>query len=186
MKAELLDLTEENLIEAPEWASRPYSCKWCLYWEEPELLLDPAEGKKGEMFQRKLAWLRLVRAEFGPCGKLLYLDGKAIGYAEYAPARFLPNSRNYPAGPVSEDAALIACLFIPAREHRGRGLGSLLLKGILDELRSRGLKAVEAFARRGSPENPVGPVKFYLKHGFHIRRDDEEFPLMRLELEESG
>lgn len=185
MKVELLDLTEGDLAEAPEWGSHPYSCKYCLYWEHPELLIDPAKEKKEEMFERKLAWLRLVRAEFGPCGKLLYLNRRAVGYAEYAPARFLPNSRNYAAGPVSPDAVLIACLFIPAREHRGRGLGSLLLGSILDELRSRGIKAAEAFPRRGSPGNPSGPVEFYLEHGFHVHRDDEEFPLVRLELEQS-
>lgn len=183
MKVELLDLTEENLIEAPEWESHPFSCKYCLYWEHPELLIDPAKEKKEEMFRRKLAWLRLVRAEFGPCGKLLYLDGRAVGYAQYAQARFLPNSRNYPPGPVSEGSVLIACLFIPRKEQRGRGLGHLLLQSILNDLRARGVKAVESFARRGSSANPSGPVELYLKHGFHVHRDDKEFPLMRLELQ---
>jgi len=182
MKVVIKTLTEENLVEAPEWGSHPFSCKYCIYWEHPELCLDPATEKKEEVFQKKLAWLRHVRAEFGACGRLLYLEDKPVGYAQYAPPRFLPNAASYPAGPASEDAVLISCLFMPAKEHRGRGLGSLLLRDILEELRGRGIKAVETFARKGSPENPTGPLEFYLKRGFRIHRDDEEFPLVRLTL----
>lgn len=189
MRVEIVSLTEENLIDTPEWESHPFSCKWCIYWEHPELLIDSAEERKQDMLQKKRGWLRHVRKEFGECGKLLYVDGKAVGYAQYAPARFLPNAASYPAGPVSEGAVLISCLFIPRKEHRGRGLGSLLLESILDELKARKIEAVETFVRRGSSENPSGPLELYLKHGFRIYRDDEkfqEFPLVRLDLQEVG
>lgn len=182
MKIKISDLTEENLIEVPEWEGHPHSCKYCLYWEHPELSVDPAQEKKEEVFEKKRTWIHQVRTEFGECGKLLYLGGRAVGYAQFAPAEFLPNTKNYPAGPVSQDAVFIACLFIPRKEHRRHGLGSLLLQSIVHDLRFRGLKAVEALARKGSPENPSGPVEFYLRHGFHVLRDDAEFPLMRLEL----
>ncbi len=182
MKVEIVELTGENLNDAPEWGSHPFSCKWCLYWEEPELPVDPKRGKEEELFRKKLAWLKRVRNEFGECGKLLYVDQRAVGYAQYAPARLLPNAGSYPAGPASGDAVLISCLFIAQEEYRRRGLGSLLLEGILAELRGRGIAAVETFARRGGGENPSGPVGLYLKHGFHVFRNDEEFPLMRLVL----
>jgi len=52
----------------------------------------------------------------------------------------------------------------------------------LDELRAREIEAVETLARRESAENPSGPLAFYLEHGFRVYRDDEEFPLVRLEL----
>lgn len=182
MKIKVVSLTPENLHEAPEWGTHPYSCKYCLYWEYPELLVDPAMEKQEEVFARKQAWLRLVQARFGECGKLLYLGGQAVGYAQYAPAEFLPNTKSYPAGPVSLQAVFIACLFIPGKEHRGLGLGSILLQRVLKELHKRGIKAVETFGRKGRPENPSGPVEFYLKHGFHVLRDDLEFPLLRLDL----
>ena len=183
MKHRIVELTENNLVQAPEWDSRPFSCKWCLYWEHPELLIDPKKEKKEEVFQRKLAWLRRVQKEFGECGKLLYVGQEAVGYAQYAPARFLPNAAAYPAGPASKDAVLISCLFIAREEYRRQGLGTLLLEEILSELQRRGITAAETFARLGGAENPSGPVELYLKHGFHVFRDDEEFPLMRLVLE---
>ena len=172
------ELSEENLGLAPEWQAPPFSCRYCLYWEGPELSPNTRE----EALQRKRAWLRRVRKEWGDCGKLLFLGDKAVGYAQYAPARFLPGVGGYPAGPVSEDAVFLACLFIPNPKDRGQGLGSVLLAAVLADLRARGMKAVETFARRGSPENPSGPVDFYLKHGFRVLRADPEFPLLRREL----
>ncbi|MCS7240467.1 MAG: GNAT family N-acetyltransferase [Candidatus Bipolaricaulota bacterium] len=179
MEIVVFDLTEENLRAAPRWGSHPYSCKYCLYWEHPELLLDP---EKEGLFRRKQAWVRRVRAEFGECGRLLYAAGNAVAYAQFAPPEFLPNAQSYSAGPASADAVFLACLFIPSKEHRGHGLGSLLLHNILRDLRGRGIKAVETFARKESPENPSGPLEFYLKHGFRVLRDHAEFPLLRLEL----
>ncbi|MEM2057748.1 MAG: GNAT family N-acetyltransferase, partial [Thermoproteota archaeon] len=79
-------------------------------------------------------------------------------------------------------AVLISCLFIAEKEYRGRGLGKLLLESIIEDLRKRGFKAVETFARRNNSNNPSGPVEFYLKNGFRVLREDPEFPLMRLEL----
>lgn len=182
MKIEVFSLTPENLPEAPGWRSHPYSCKYCLYWEHPELLIDPAKEKKEETFARKLAWLERVRAAWGDCGKLLYYGGCAVGYAQFAPVEFLPNAKSYPAGPVSPDAVFLSCLFIPDKERRGHGLGSLFLQSVLRDLHTRGIQAVETFARRGSPENPSGPLEFYLKHGFYVFQDHVEFPLVRLEL----
>jgi GNAT superfamily N-acetyltransferase len=182
MKIKIIDLTEENLHDTPEWAGHPYSCKYCIYWEFPRECTNPSKEVKEEVFKKKLEWLEKTRAAFGNCGKLAYLDSRCVGYAQYAPAAFLPNSAEYPAGPVSQDAVFISCLFIPDKEAQGQGIGSQLLGAIIDDLKDRGAKAVESFARRGNPENPSGPLEFYLAKGFKIARDDPEFPLVRLEL----
>jgi len=171
------ELTEANLPGAPQWGGGSRGYGWCLYWQEP----DPGEAAEGEALARKRAWLRQVRGEWGGCDKILYQDGEPIGYAQYAPARFLPTAAEYPAGPVSGDAVLLACLFIAAPDRRRRGLGSLLLSKITEELRRRGIAAVETYARRGSPDNPSGPVGLYIKHGFRVIQEDPEFPRLRLE-----
>ncbi len=97
MSIEIVDLTEENLNDAPEWSGHPFSCKYCVYWEYPEEYVDPATVRKEEMFATKLAWLRRTIKDFGSCGKLLYVDGKGVGYAQYAPPWHLPNAVEYPA-----------------------------------------------------------------------------------------
>lgn len=182
MKAKVVELAEESLVQAPEWETPPYSCKYCIYWEHPELCNAPAAEVKKEMLALKRAWLRRVRGEWGSCGKLLFVGDKAVGYVQYAPALFLPGAAGYPAGPVSEGAVLLTCLFLPDPRHRRQGLGGLLLRSVLQELRGRGIKAVETFARRGGQGNPSGPAEFYFKHGFRVLQDAPEFPLLRLDL----
>jgi len=182
MRIEIIDLTEENLKDAPEWNAHPFGCKYCLYWEFPEEFLGSTREKKEETMRKKLKWLRDTNEKFGNCGKIVYVDGKAVGYAQYAPPELLPNAANYSAGSSSSDAVLIACLAIVSKEHQGSRLGRQLLQSIIDELRERGTKAVETFARKGNPNNPSGPVEFYTKHGFKVHRNDPEFPLMRLDL----
>ena len=155
MNIKIINLTEENLGDAPEWGSHPFSCKYCVYWEYSEESTDPAIEQKQETFVKKLGWLKRVSGEFGTCGKLVYGDGEPIGYGQYAPHRYLPGSAGYAAGPPSDDAVLISCLFIPQAKYRRLGIGSRLLHSIIDELKKqKRIKAIETFARKGSPDNP--------------------------------
>ena len=72
--------------------------------------------RRGGILAKKLEWLRSVKNTFGECGEIIYVDGKPIGYAQYAPPEMLPLSAEYPSGPPSEDAVLISCLFIVHEE----------------------------------------------------------------------
>ena len=182
MNIRIANLTEDNLKDAPEWSGHPFSCKYCVYWEYPEECTDPATEQREEMFVKKLGWLQRVTKAFGVCGRLVYGDEEPVGYAQYAPPQYLPGSAGYAAEPPSDDAVLISCLFIPEAKSRGLGIGSQLLRSAIDELKKEKKRAIETFARRGNPDNPSGPVEFYLANGFQIHRDDKEFPLMRLDL----
>ena len=180
MRIEIADLSEDNLKDAPEWDSSPYSCKYCIYWEFPEECADLS--KKKEKMKKKVKWLQNVCRMFGTCGKIVYVDGTPAGYAQYAPPAFLPGATHYPSGLPDKDAVLISCLFIPQKKYRRMGLGSRLLSNIIDDLRKKRVKAVETFARKGNPNNPSGPAEFYLRNGFAIHKDDTEHPLMKLVL----
>jgi len=182
LSIKIVDLSVENLKKVPEVEHIPYSCKYCLYWEFPEEHDKLPFDAKKERFCKKLGWLNAVSKLFGNCGKLAYLDNRMVGYAEYAPSKFLPNSKTYPYGPTGDDAILIACLYIFRKEARGLGVGQILLENIIFELKNRNFKAVETFARKGYVENPSGPIELYIKNGFKIHKDDQKFPLMRLEL----
>ena len=182
MKIKVSFITEENLEDLPESPGLPHNCKYCVYWEFPEEYIKSDKKKKKElMMQKKLGWLRTVRNEFGDCAIILYVNEEPVGYAQYAPSKFLPNLANYPVIP-SPDAVLISCLYIFEKEHRRHGFGTVLLIAILENLENRAIKLVEVIARKGSADNPAGPVEFYLKNEFRIYKDDKEFPLMRLEL----
>jgi GNAT superfamily N-acetyltransferase len=177
MDIRIAELSEKNVKDTFEWGIYPYSCKYCLYWECPEEALI-----KEEAFNKKVEWLRRVKKEFGDCGKLVYVDGKNIAYAQFAPSEFLPNINNYEAGVPDKEAVIISCLFVEDKNYRRMGIGRKLLSLIVDDFKLRGVKILETFARKGNSENPSGPCDFYIKKGFSIYKDDLEFPLMRLDL----
>jgi GNAT superfamily N-acetyltransferase len=177
------DIVEANLADIPE------SCKGCLYWEFPEEF-DRAreEGtrseKRLEFEQKKRVWFLRTLREFGTCGKIVYCDDKPVGYAQFAPSERLPNTDNYESHPVGrsdERVVFLSCLYVAEEELRRKGLGKKLLRSVIDDLRRRGFNGVETFARRGSYDNPSGPLEFYIKNGFAVKdQTNPEFPLVRL------
>jgi len=158
----------------------PSPCKYCLYWQTS----GPFDEKmlKPEMEREKQEWFKKAIREFGNCAFIAYSSGVPIGFIQYAPANFFPWIKEYACGPPSEDAVFLACLYIANKEARGKGLGTTMLKELLAELRKRKFKAVEAFAGKKSENNPSGPLRLYLKHNFKIKKDNNDFPLVRSEL----
>jgi GNAT superfamily N-acetyltransferase len=180
---EIVDISQANFDDLFDWSAEAQGwdagCKYCLYWEAP----DPGKWPNSldERADVKKQWFRQVEATFGPGGKLALLGSELVGYSQFAPPKHLPKIAEYTCGPADDEAIFIPCLYVPPGQQR-RGIGSTLLQAILRELRARGAQAVETFAGKGSPNNCSGPLEFWLKHGFHIVREDEDFALVRREL----
>jgi len=182
-EVQIEDITEANLQDIPE------SCRGCVYWEFPEEFdkakLEKIETQKRlEFEEKKRTWFVQTLKEFGTCGKIVYYNDKPVAYAQFAPSVRLPNTSHYeskPVGKLEEGVVFLSCLYIADKALRGKGVGGALLKNIIDDLKRRGYQAVETFARRGDPENPSGPLKFYIKNGFILKdRTNPEFPLITL------
>ncbi len=167
----------------------PEPCRACLYWENPALGgKQPSQTEREKYAEEKAAWfLKMLKAS-GSCGKILYVDDKPVGYAQYSTANRLPNAREYGAeklGAAEENVAFVSCLYIADASLRGKGLGERLLDEVIADLKKRRLKAVETFARRSSANNPSGPIELYLRRGFKITEElktDPDFALLRLDL----
>lgn len=158
------------------------ACICCAFWES-DTHAEPRCGGSCDP-GRLEGWVREVMSGWGDCGRIVYIDGDAIGFAKYAPARYFPRAAHMAAGAPSEDAVLLACLHVGA-DARDVGLGKLLLQAVLRDLASRGERAVEAYAstepldRRSTP---MITVEFLLGQGFTVVRPHPRYPLMRLEL----
>ena len=175
MARRIRPLTPERVAELPD------ACGCCGFWESS----DHAKPRCGSICDpgRLEAWIDLVLREWGDCGRVVYVDGEAIGFAKYAPARFFPQAASMPAGPPSDDAVLLACLHVDA-EVRHAGLGKVLLQAVLRDLTSRGEKALEAYASTETLDRGASPmitVEFLLRQGFTVVRPHPRYPLMRLE-----
>ncbi len=182
IEVDIEDINESNLKDIPE------PCRGCVYWEFPESLekdeKDP--NKKWEFESKKREWFGQTMKQFGTCGKIVYHNGEPVAYAQYAPAGRLPNINDYEAkavGKSEEGVVFLSCLFIANETMRDKGVGKALLQNIVEDLRRRGFKAIETFARRSEADNPSGPMKFYVENGFHVKDNtNPEYPLMSLYL----
>jgi GNAT superfamily N-acetyltransferase len=183
MDATIRDVAESTLDDIPD------VCSSCIYWSFPgefERMQSELSNRKEELRAKKRSWAVQMLREFGSCGKILYHNNMPLGYTEYGPSRYFPNIKMYksqPIGSIEEGIVFLACLYIANADLRRKGLGEQLLEATIADLKRRGFKAVETYARRGSPQNPSGPAELYLKKGFHMKdATNPEFPIMKLDL----
>ncbi len=81
-----------------------------------------------------------------------------------------------------DDAWMIGCvLILPA--FRARGVARDALALVVDDLRLRGARSIDAFPKRGASDAGElwnGPESTYADLGFAVVRDDAKRPLLRL------
>ncbi|GAB3244146.1 GNAT family N-acetyltransferase [Nocardioides dilutus] len=184
MSRKVVRLTLDNLAQLDEDLSAP--CTTCLFWQ-----LDPvsrARVPEGEAAAEKEAWVSHVLREWGSCGRIALVDERAVGYAIYAPPAFLPGAAAFPTAPVSPDAVLLSTVWVHP-DHRGGGLGRMLVQGMARDLvRRGGIAAVEAFGDTRGPglgasrRTCVVPADFLGSVGFKTHRPHGTTPRMRMDL----
>jgi GNAT superfamily N-acetyltransferase len=157
-----------------------------VFWE-----LDPVSAERacatGDPGLEKEAWVSQALLEWGSCGKLIYVDGMAAGFALYSPPAYVPRSMAFPTSPISADAVLLMSAHVlPA--FAGGGLGRMLIQGVARDMTKRGIRAIEAFgdAKFGDEIDELSgclaPADFFLAVGFKTVRPHPRFPRVRLEL----
>lgn len=165
------------------FAELPADQQACLYWVSTPVERARVHGHEAE---EKRAWLSMVLREWGACGCVVRVEGRYAAHAIWAPPVHLPGSASLPTAPVSQDAVLLAEVYV-APSHRGEGLGRLLVQTAAKELVLRGdVRSVEAFGAgrsvRAAQHPYVVPADFWAAVGFATQRDHRSFPRMRMDL----
>ncbi|WP_051706320.1 GNAT family N-acetyltransferase [Nocardioides aequoreus] len=153
----------------------------CVFWE-----LDPVRRRevRGHEAEEKAAWVSTVLREWGSCGRVLLVDGEVVGHALWAPPVHVPGADGFATAPVSGDAVVLTEMYV-APEHRGGGLGRVLVQGMAKDLvRSGTVRAVEAFGHSGPSDHDTCtvPTQFLLAVGFRTHRAHPVHPRMRMDL----
>ena len=158
----------------------PGGCAACVFWELDPVRRDAVCGHEAE---EKAAWVSTVLREWGSCGRVAIVDGEVVGHLIWAPPVHVPASDGFATAPVSADAVIMTTAHV-APEHRGGGLGRMMVQGMAKDLILRGgVKAVEAFGdTRGRTGHCVVPADFLLAVGFKTVRPHHLFPRLRLDL----
>ena len=157
-------------------------CGGCVYWEFPAVFDKSVPADKARLMKTK--WVCCNTGAF-PVGRVAVSGGEPIGFIQFGPPELYPRRLEYDCGPVGDDVLFIACLFV-VPGSRGSGVARRLLGQAGEVARSLGCAALETFARRGSSNNPSGPVELYEACGFRVVRDGSEFPLVRLDVAGGG
>ncbi|MEQ6900877.1 GNAT family N-acetyltransferase [Nocardioides sp. YIM 152588] len=148
--------------------------------------LDPPCGRHGARSRDRRLWVSERLREWGSCGRVALVEGHPVGLVVYGPPESIPEARRQPTAPVSEDAVLMAAVWLDP-EHRAGGLGRLLVQGMAADLVHRpGVRAIECFARRGADRSVhrelLVPAGFLARVGFRTQRQHPRVPRMRMDL----
>ncbi len=117
-------------------------------------------------------------------------DGRLLGSIQYGPAGLFPRAAELPAGPPSEDAVLVTCVYLVS--EASPWVEQSLFLAAIGEARDKGARALETFAFR-YPEGEstyerflvhktVFPHDFLADFGFQTVRSEGRVELARLEL----
>lgn len=134
----------------------PAHARRCVFWEIDPAVVSDARGVSDPVFEKE-AWLSTVMLEWGSCGQVAVVDGKAAGCAFYAPPRVVPRASLFPTSPVSPDAILLTTLRVE-RPYRDCDIANRLVQAAVADLIRRGVRAIEAFGIHMEPETAELPT----------------------------
>jgi hypothetical protein len=159
----------------------PGVCHSCVWWQ----------SRSGGRHVDKARWMEKAEEEWETWG-VLYHDenGRLLGSMQYGPSHLFPRADELPAGPPSDDAVLVTCVYL-VEPSTPWVMQSLFLAAIGDA-RDKGARALEAFAYR-YPEGEsqyerfqvhrtVFPRDFLADFGFQTLRYAGQVELARLDL----
>ena len=114
-------------------------------------------------------------------GLVAYRLGRVVGWCHAAPKTELLHieGANDPA------VGAIVC-FVVAPDQRRQGVATTLLEAATEHLRKRGMRTAEAYPRLGEIDPShwaqsmyVGPLSMYVKAGFAIEEQHDDFAVVR-------
>jgi GNAT superfamily N-acetyltransferase len=116
LKIKVVSLSEENVNDAL-LVCPPTSSK----------LRSDINIKKGLEIRKR--WLLNLYRKVGLCAKIAYLDNTPVGMIQYSPLHVIPYFKTR-----RKDVLYIHCIYVK-RKVRNRGIGSLLLKSLISEMK---------------------------------------------------
>ena len=158
----------------------PAVCQTCVWWQ----------SRLGRTASKE-RWMERAEDDWGTWGALYRDDdGRLLGSIQYGPSSLFPRAAELPAGPPSDDAVLVTCVYLVSKSTPW--VEQSLFLAAIGEARDRGARALETFAYR-YPEGEstyerfvvhktVFPRDFLADFGFRTVRVQGRVELVRLEL----
>jgi GNAT superfamily N-acetyltransferase len=121
--------------------------------------------------------------------KAAFSNKKCIGVLMAGKYYLFPRLKFYNIFPPDSESIFLGCLYV-LPEYRNLGAGKKLLMSLEKDLIISRINSIESIGKRLNDDmdiveyinSPIIPVKFLIKNGFYIKKNDELFPLFRLDL----
>ncbi len=121
----------------------------------------------------KRRWLREMLQEYGPCAKIAYHKGTPAAQILY-----YPEEADRTKASTRENVLIITCTYNPTPEAQKLGIGSMLLRSVIEDARQRktglGNKPCKFILAKAFNTGELLPLpEFYRKHGFTTVEKEE-------------
>lgn len=122
--------------------------------------------------------------------KIAYIDKSTVkGIVVYGSYYLFPKLKEFNVYPPDYNSIFIACMFIDP-VYQDFGIGERLLLSVEKDSLESGILSIESIAKKQNEDITdeeyenlhLMPLKFLIKNGFLIKKNDEYFPLLRLDL----
>jgi len=178
-------------------------CQDCNYWFDCSRISLVKEFQKSPKFfdflrskmieiKNKNNHGREFKTFFSNGGKIkiAYINKDEIkGIVVYGSYYLFPKLREFNVYPPDNNSIFVACMLVDL-EYIDFGVGERLLLSLEKDSLEAGILSLESIAKRQNDDITdeeyenlhLIPFKFLIKNGFLIKKNDEYFPLLRLDL----
>lgn len=178
-----------------------FKCVNCSFWlDNKTSLFDDITSTPtiAGFFKEKLIELRNIKGrkyfipfllKNGGRVKAAFSGKKCIGLLLAGNYYLFPKLKVFDIYPPDINSIFLGCVYI-SPDYRNIGVGKKLLIELEKDLIDEKIRAIESVGKRMDDDldieeyisEPIIPVKFLIKNGFHIKKNDIKYPLLRMDL----
>ena len=128
-------------------------------------------------------------ADNGGIVKGAFKDKKCVGLLTAGDFGLFPKLQSFRIFPPDNDCTFLGCIYVVPGE-RGLGIEKMLLNELEKDLLRKNAIAIETIGKRLDDDmdgeefenSPLVTFKFLIKNGFYLKKNDEKYPLLRLDI----
>ena len=128
-------------------------------------------------------------AEKGGIVKGAFKNRKCIGILIAGDYTIFPKLQSFRVFPPGPDSTFLGCIYVEPDERRS-GVEKRLLVELEKYLLIKNIAAIETIGKRLDDDideeefenSPLVSFKFLINNGFYLKKNDEQYPLLRLDL----
>ncbi len=182
--------TRELLPLTPERARDLVGpCAPCTFWQT---VPHNGHGRPADPIDLLGDWVEQVTADWGPPGRVAYVDGLAVGHVIVAPARHVPRLAAFPTSPADPATLMLVTMMtadprgaVDSVLRGGKALRKTLVQAAAKEAlnhRARSLDVVAARPLAVHRHTCVLEAHLLEEAGFRVERDHPTYPRLRIDL----